>query len=78
MPRTERSFELEREIWEAIGEIISNRSHGDPLVDTTFWTVNDHRSYEAALQRVRQAIDKKAGNAYDEDGAVDPWPKKRR
>lgn len=67
MPRSERSIELEREIWGAIGEILHGRDRHEPLVDSTLWTARDHRLYRTAWQKVRLAIEKNAGNAPDED-----------
>ncbi|WP_405137544.1 hypothetical protein [Nocardia sp. NBC_01388] len=64
MPQT-RTKELETEIWAAIGELLANRSRGEVLLDTSFWTAKDIRAYNSAYEAVRLAIEEKAGAAPD-------------
>lgn len=79
MPANPRSKELEKEIWEAIGEILSDRSYGEPLVDTTFWTETDYRAYRTAMQKVKLSIEKKAGHGPDpSDPGYKDWAERNR
>lgn len=74
-----RVAELQREIWAAIKEILSDRTYGEPLVDTTYWTDSDYRSYETAIRKVRLTIEKKAGEGPDPgDPGYEDWAKGKR
>lgn len=78
MASSPRIKELQHEIWAALGEIVADRGRGDPLVDTTFWSDQDHRDYETALQKVKLHLERKAGTAPDpSDPGYKDWARGR-
>ncbi|MBF6584418.1 hypothetical protein IU414_06545 [Nocardia farcinica] len=61
MPRSDRSKELEREIWEFLEQWLTEHGSHEPLIDTTFWTNADHRAYQTAFRHVKDTLEHKAG-----------------
>lgn len=61
MSRSERSKELERELWEFLDQFLAERGAREPLIDTTFWTEADHRAYRSAFRHVKDTLERKAG-----------------